>query len=321
MFDLDISQLQTIIQVAETGSLSRAAERLNIVQPALSRKLSNLEMELGATLFERHGRGMVPTDVGRAILQHAKSVMSELDQIRLITSREAGPLSGKVTVGITPTIAEIVTVPLAEMAKFAHPNLSIRFTSAFSGYLLDWLQRGEIDLALSYDFPETQSIRMRPVMAEELLLIAPQSRFAASGMKVEFADLALERRVFPGNRHGLRKILNKCAMQAGIELVPAIEVDSLNAMIALVRADFGCTILPLPPVYGFVETRSISVASIVEPKPMRTVVTAFSSMRAASPAARFIAEAFSQIVGEMVHQHKWAGRLLTAAAGTNVPAS
>ena len=72
MFDLDLYQLQTIIQVAETGSLSRAAERLNIVQPALSRKLSNLEMELGATLFERHGRGMVPTDVGRAILQHAK---------------------------------------------------------------------------------------------------------------------------------------------------------------------------------------------------------------------------------------------------------
>ncbi|NTF10575.1 LysR family transcriptional regulator [Agrobacterium rubi] len=307
---MDISQLQTIIQIAETGSISKASERLNVVQPALSRKLGNLEQELGAALFERHGRGMLPTDIGRAAVQHALAIMAELDCIRQLANTQNGPLQGEVIVGITPTIAEIVTVPLAQRAKLVHPNLSIRFASAFSGYLLDWLQRGELDVALSYETLEAPSVQTRPVMVEDLLLIGPAAKFAPNGPAVQFADLAHERLILPGVRHGLRKILDECAAQAGINLSPAIEVDSLSAMVALIRADFGYTILPLPPVHELVESGLLSFARIIDPKPKRTVVIAFSSLRAVSPAARFVADSFLEIARELVAKETWAGELL-----------
>lgn len=310
---MELSQLQTIIQVAETGSISRASERLNIVQPALSRKLGNLEKELGVSLFERHGRGMVPTEIGRGVVTHALKIMAELESIRLLTSQDERPLKGEVTVGITPTIAEIVTVPIAQLVKATHPDLSVRFVSAFSGYLLDWLQRGEIDLALSYEEREIPSVHMHPVMLEDLLLIAPPHRFTSMDVSARFSSLMSERLVLPGPRHGLRKVLEACASRAGVELRPVMEVDSLGAMIALVRADFGCAILPLAPVHEFLQQKLVSFARVTDPEPKRTVVIAMSSIRPITPAARFLADTFSKVVQDMVAQNTWIGEILPNA--------
>src|SRR5690242_15274567 len=79
---MDVVQLKTLIHVAELGSLSKAADRLNIAQPALSRQIRLLEDELGVFLFDRPGRGMVITEVGREVLDHATRVMAELEAIR-----------------------------------------------------------------------------------------------------------------------------------------------------------------------------------------------------------------------------------------------
>jgi LysR family transcriptional regulator, nitrogen assimilation regulatory protein len=109
---MDVAQLKTLIHVAELGSLSKAADRLNIAQPALSRQIRLLEEELGVPLFERHGRGMVITAAGRDVLEHAARVMEELDAIRSSASGGYSSFRGVVTVGTTPTVASIATVPL-----------------------------------------------------------------------------------------------------------------------------------------------------------------------------------------------------------------
>ena len=82
-----LSQLETLIHVAELGSLSRAAERLHIAQPALSRQVRMLERELGVQVFDRHGRGMVLTEPGQEVLRHAYRVFGELDEIRSVAHR------------------------------------------------------------------------------------------------------------------------------------------------------------------------------------------------------------------------------------------
>jgi LysR family transcriptional regulator, nitrogen assimilation regulatory protein len=145
---MDISRLKTLIHVAELGSLSKASERLNVVQPALSRQIRLLEKELVAYLFDRHGRGMVITDTGREVLEHAERIMGELDAIRTVAAPQTETLSGLVSVGTVPTVAEIVTVPLTTLVRETHPALSLRFTSGYSGYLLDWLQKGDLDFML-----------------------------------------------------------------------------------------------------------------------------------------------------------------------------
>jgi LysR family nitrogen assimilation transcriptional regulator len=96
---MELSQLRTLIHVAELGSLSKAADRLHIAQPALSRQVRLLVEELGVRLFARHGRGMVLTEQGQEILKHATRVMTELEELRAAASDTGAPLRGQIAIG------------------------------------------------------------------------------------------------------------------------------------------------------------------------------------------------------------------------------
>lgn len=308
---MDIAQLKTLIHVAELGSLSKASERLNVVQPALSRQIRLLEKELGAYLFDRHGRGMVITDTGREVLEHAERIMGELDAIRSVATPQTAALSGLVAVGTPPTVAEIVTVPLATRVRQAHPGLSLRFTSAYSGYLLDWLQKGDLDLMLSYMSPEPlRTLRVTSVMVEDLLLVGPGSDRLALDQPQPFASLADLDLILPSPRHGLRTIVEACARRAGIETRAVVEADSFRALVDLVAAGFGATVLPLAPIYAAVEDGRLSVAPLVDPSPTRELVIAYPSDRAISPAARYLGEAVTEVAADLVARGIWAGRML-----------
>ena len=259
---MDIAQLKTLIHVAELGSVSRAAERLHIAQPALSRQIRLLERELGVLLFERHGRGMVITDIGRDILEHAARILSEMEAIRALAGSDTRALRGMITLGTTPTVAEIATVPLVRMVTEAQPQLAIRVTSAFSGHLLDWLQRGELDLAVSYDPKPLKSLRIVPVMVEELLFVTAAKTPRSLPASMSFRDLAETRLVLPSPRHGLRTIVEDCAAKAGITLRASVEADAFGAMIDLVRNGFGATVLPLAPIYALVASGELQVATL-----------------------------------------------------------
>ena len=160
---MEFGQLRTLIHVAELGSLSKAADRLRIAQPALSRQVRMLEEELGIELFTRHGRGMVLTEQGRDVLKHAVRISSELEEIRASASDVEAPLTGQVAIGLPPTVADIISVPLVAAFGMGHPNAVLRLVSAYTGYLMDWLHRGEIDLAVLYDPRTARSLRSRPL--------------------------------------------------------------------------------------------------------------------------------------------------------------
>jgi DNA-binding transcriptional LysR family regulator len=307
---MDIAQLKTLIHVAELGSLSKAADRLHIAQPALSRQIRLMEKELGVFLFERHGRGMVITEVGREILDHAARIMAELEAIRHSVTSGRSSYKGMVIVGTTPTIAEIITIPLTRRMKEAHPQLHIRFSSAFSGHLLDWLQRGELELAMSYDPQPLRSLRIVPIMMEKLLFISSDQGRLHLSRAVPFARLAEEELILPSPRHGLRAIMEDCARRAGIELRASVEADSLRAMIDLVRHGFGSTVLPLAPIHSLVQGGVLCAAPLVDPTPARKLVLAYPADRPVSPAARFVGEVLTEIATDLVSRNIWVGQIL-----------
>lgn len=307
---MDIVQLKTLIHVAELGSLSKAADRLHIAQPALSRQIRQLEQELGTYLFERHGRGMVITDIGREVLAHASRILEEMESIRTSAAGLRSSYRGSVTIGTPPTVAEIMTVPLARKIREEHPHLAVRFSSAFSGYLLDWLQRGDLDLAISYDPQPMHTLRIQPVMMESLMLVGPGDAGLKLDTPVRFASLENQQVVVPSTRHGLRTIVDNCAKQAEIRLRCSVEADSFGAMIDLVRNGFGWTILPLAPIYSQVEHGVLSAAPLTDPQPTRKLVLAYPADRRISPAAKFVGEAFCEIAADLVARNIWAGHML-----------
>lgn len=205
---MEFGQLRTLIHVAELGSLSKAADRLRIAQPALSRQVRMLEEELGIELFTRHGRGMVLTEQGRDVLKHAVRISSELEEIRASASDVEAPLAGQVAIGLPPTVADIISAPLVAAFGKAHPNAVLRLVSAYTGYLMDWLHRGEIDLAVLYDPRTARSLRSRPLLLENLFLIGPPEAAFSTVRAVSFKDLAGKRLLLPSPRHGCERSLS-----------------------------------------------------------------------------------------------------------------
>lgn len=308
---MDINQLVTFIHVAELGSISKAADRLNIVQPALSRQIRLLEAELGVPLFERHGRGMAITAAGQEVLDHAVRVMAELDSLRRTTEEGRASFRGMVRLGTTPTVADIMTVPLMRQARQDHPALALRFSSAFAGHLVDWMQRAELDVIMTYDPAPTRSLRVLPVMMEELCLVAPGGELSGD-RPVAFRSLSHRPLVLPSPRHGLRAIINDCARAAGLEFGNVIEADSYSALVDLTRAGFGATILPPAPIHAAIASGALSTAPLTDPVPERKLVVCYSAERPVSPAARYIGDQFVSLTRTMVGEGRWRGRLLTA---------
>ena len=177
---MEISQLRTILNVAELGSLTKAAERMRIAQPALSRQLRLLEDELGTRLFDRHGRGMVPTEAGRNVVRHAQQVMAELEEIRNVAVDSDAPLTGHVAIGMPPTVSDLLAVPLVRFINSHHPEATIRIVSAYSGFLLDWLHRGDIDVAILFETRPSRSNTCPPVPVQAGWEVGSTSRFITS---------------------------------------------------------------------------------------------------------------------------------------------
>lgn len=308
---MDVAQLKTLIHVAELGSLSKASDRLHVVQPALSRQIRLLEQELGVLLFERHGRGMIITEAGREVLEHATRILFEMEAIRSSVSGGKAAYKGTVTIGMTPTVAEIMTVPLVSKVKAAHPALGLRMMSAFSGHLLDWLQRGEMEIAITYNPQPLKTLRIQPIMMERLMYVrAADSVSDSADEPLPFSALADVELVLPSPRHGLRSIVDECARQAGIALTTSVEADSFGAMIDLARNGFGATILPLAPIFSLVSAGQLKATPLVDPTPARKLVIVYPSDRPISPAARFVADTFKEIADDLVRRDIWLGHMI-----------
>jgi LysR family transcriptional regulator, nitrogen assimilation regulatory protein len=297
---MDLSQLRTFVHTAELGSLSKAAGRLRIAQPALSRQIRLLEEELGVRLFDRHGRGMVLTEHGRAILGRASRILGELDELKTSVGGAEGELSGHVAVGLSPTIADVVAVPLIAAFRARHPKVVVRLVSAYSGYLLEWLHRGEVELAILYDPRSTRALRSFPLMRESLFLIGAPDAGLSRDEPVPFRDVIREPLLLPSTRQDLRTILETYALEAGVTLDVTVETDSYSALKDLVRNGFGRTILPLAPIFEDVSAGRLSAAPLVDPAPTRQLTLAFPSDRPVSRAAEFAGDALRSIMADYI---------------------
>src|SRR5665213_948199 len=148
---MDLAQLRALVRVAESGSLNKAADLARIAQPALSRQIGLLESELRTQLFIRHGRGMVLTSSGQKVLNQAKAILNEIENLKLDVHNNSGEIKGEAVIGVPPTLGEVITVPFMEVVKKKYPSLRVQFTPGFGGHLIEWLRRGDLDFAVLYD--------------------------------------------------------------------------------------------------------------------------------------------------------------------------
>ena len=165
---MDIKQLRSFITISETKNITKAAALLNIVQPAVSRQIHLLEDELGVELFERSRHGMHLTNEGKILEEYARRALKEIETAKIELTSSDGALKGSVNIGILSSLSELLSVALMRIIKEKYPNVNLKITVGYSGHLKEWLENGEIDVALIYGSTSSKFLDMQRLCCTNL---------------------------------------------------------------------------------------------------------------------------------------------------------
>ncbi|NBM14209.1 LysR substrate-binding domain-containing protein [Streptomyces sp. GC420] len=309
---MDLKQLKAIVAVAEVGSVTRAAECLHLVQPAVTRQIRNLERELGIPLFERTSQGMRPTEAGGIMVDRARRALNELERARAEVQPTPGVVSGIVTVGLLESTSDLLAEPLVTAVARNHPTVELRLMTAYSGHLQQWLDAGDLDLTLLYNLDSTPSFNARPLVRERLWAVAPPSTGLRADHPVSFAEVAKHPLIMPAPGHALRSLIDAEAIRAEADLSVAVQTNSMRVQKQLVLAEHGWTILPGSGVAESVARGSVSAAPISEPDVWRSIVLVAPRFVRTPPAVEVVAGELARQAVSAVDQGRW----LSAEFGT-----
>jgi LysR family nitrogen assimilation transcriptional regulator len=302
---MDLKQLKALVTVVEVGSVTRAAELLHLVQPAVTRQIRTLEQELGVPLFERTRQGMRPTEAGAGLAERARRALTELERARAELAPAPGVVTGIVTVGLLESTADLLGEALVSAVLRAHPGIELRVLSAYSGHLQQWLDDGDLDLSLLYNLKSTPSVNVTPLVREQLWVAAPASDALRTDRPVPLTEVAGKRIVMPAAGHALHALVSRAAQEAGAELDISVQTNSMPMQKALVRGGHGWTILPALGVAPDVERGILSAAPLAEPEVWRSIVLGMPRAGRITAAVETVAKELVRQIHRAVHNGRW----------------
>ncbi|MBV9558958.1 MAG: LysR family transcriptional regulator [Bradyrhizobium sp.] len=285
---MNLKQLEYFVQVAELGSFSKAAVVLDVAQPALSRQVRALETELRQQLFLRNGRGVALTDAGKRLFDHSVGVLQLVSHAREdLGARRDEPI-GQVTIGLPPSLARQLTLPLVDRFKQELPAARLAIVEGLSSHMMEWVTTGRIDVALVYN-PEAQpGLEITPLLEEPLGLVshAPKGK-RRSTAALPMQELSRYPLIVPERVHTMRRLLETQAARAGVKLDIAWEVSSVPSIIDLVCAGHGHAVLTPSGVAASARARELSMRKLVDPTPTSVLCLAIPAHRRPTPLTQY----------------------------------
>jgi LysR family nitrogen assimilation transcriptional regulator len=243
---MDLKQLEYFVRVAELGSFTRAAVELDVAQPALSRQVRLLEVELRQTLLVRNGRGAVPTEAGKLLLDHGRGILHQVERAREDLGRLRGGLAGRVAVGLPSSVARVLTVPLTRAFREALPEARLSISEGLSGGLQEGLVSGRLDIVVLYNAQPSRELDLTPLMEEDLLLVRarpPGLHEDPPPGSIPLAQVAELPLVIPTRPNAIRMHVEAQMADIGCRPNVALEIDGVSAILDLVLDGAGCAIL------------------------------------------------------------------------------
>lgn len=310
---MELKQLRHFVGVVEAGSLLKASARLHVAQPALGLQIAALEHELGAQLFERSSRGMSLTATGTLFLQHAQVVLADAERARLAVRESLDVPQGEVAIGLPTTVALIATLPILRACRERLPKVRLKLVEAYSGFVLEWLQSGRLDMALLYGEGPEPGLSKHLLLEDRLALItsADHTRLPK---KLSLASLGKWPLVLPGREHGLRRLIDQACASLGVELDIVAEIEALGSVKRATEAGIGSTILPQGAVAEEVAAGRLRTALIDDISMVRRVVLASNVLRPQTLAGRAVQALVVDVVRQMALDGVWPGRWMGEAA-------
>lgn len=254
---MDLADLRAVLAVAESASYTRAAQKLGITQPAISRRITALESALSARLFRRDGNTFVLTEAGTAFCERATQVLELMHELSDVTSQSARTPRGSVALGVPPTTGEVLIQHLVPRYRAAYPEVFVRIEQGYVNDLFDMLMDRRIDIAVLNGPFNPASVDLEPLYDYHLGLVCPlawRERSPLDGQPLPaaltLAQAALLPLVVPSSNQSMRHLIDAEFRANGLKPNIVMEVNSFVLQRSVVRGGEGCMFMSETVVQG-----------------------------------------------------------------------
>ena len=288
---MNLRDLRYLVALADHKHFGRAAEASFVSQPTLSTQIRKVEEELGVPLVERASRKVLLTETGKAVVERARTVLREIDQIKELARRTKDPESGTVRLGLFPTLGPYLLPHVVPKLRARFPRLELLLIEERTATLIRQLHDGKLDAAcLALPIHDDQ-LHCEPLFEEPFVLAVPRAHLLAKHATLKLADLAHEHVLLLDDGHCLRdQALDVCHM-AGANEKDGFRATSLETLRQMVAANVGVTLLPVlavkPPVPQSAEMRLVRFR---DGAPSRRIALVWRKSSAMAPFLKKLAE-------------------------------
>ena len=294
---LDVRRMTLLAAVIDSGSMTTAAEALNYTTSAVSQQIRRLEQEVGQPLLQRQPRGIVPTEAGLVLADHARRVSRQLAAAEADLAQVAGLRRGRLTVGTFPTVGGSLLALAVSRFRAAHPGVRLTVRSARLEHLTEMLDTGEVDLSLLWDYAwnrvDPQAYALTHLLDDPTMLVVSAAHPLADRQRVDMADLAAEEWVVREPDHPVAEVLDRSCRAAGFSPRIAFHANDYQEAQAMVSVGLGIALAPRTAVTNpHPDVRVISLGSTA---PARRILLARRRERVPAPAEAAMVRVFTDV--------------------------
>lgn len=306
---MNLEQLQSFVEVARVGNFTRAAERLHLAQPSLSRQIAALEQDLGAELFRRARGRSTLTPAGESLLPLARRMLADAESVRRELAELAGLQRGTVRLGATPTLCVSLVAEVLSAFHATHPGIELHLSEQGSRRLLDQLAGGELDLALitTSDAASTERFTVSPLLVEELVVVSSSRLDPLTDRDaLPLAEVARLPQIAFSSTYDLRRTTDAAYRAIGVTPDAVVEGAEMDAVLRFVERGIGVAIVPAMVLLDRPGLRSVRLS---EPTLTRTISVARSADFAPTAAVEVMQRAIVRTAADLASRGELTMRL------------
>lgn len=276
---ITLTQLEYIVAVDTFRHFGKAAEQCFITQPTLSMQIKKLEEDLGVIIFDRSKQPLIPTDIGQQLVEQARVVLTQAEELKNIIKEHKNEVSGLLRIGIIPTLAPYLLPLFIGNYKRTYPNITIKVEELTTRNIISLLHKDLIDVGILVTPLHEEKIVEKPMFYEEMMIYANANHSIHQKEEISPKDIAAPDIWLLSDGHCFRnQVINLCSYMGGAsgDLPFHFEAGSLETLITIVEKEGGLTLIPELATFEMRDERKKNVKSFTSFKPLREVSLAYS---------------------------------------------
>ncbi|WP_049293531.1 nitrogen assimilation transcriptional regulator NAC [Franconibacter helveticus] len=291
---MNLRRLKYFVKIVDIGSLTQAAEVLHIAQPALSQQVATLEGEMNQQLLIRTKRGVTPTEAGKILYAHARTILRQCEQAQLAVNNVGQTLSGQVSIGLAPgTAASSITMPLLQAVRAELPDVLVYLHENSGSVLNEKVLNGQLDMAVLYDRSATAGLSSQPLLKEDLYVVGTRD---CPGQSIDLAAVAEMNLFLPRDYSAVRKRVDEAFSLRRLTAKIIGEIESIATLTAAIASGMGVTVLPESAARALAGSANGWMARITTPSMSLPLSLNLSSTLPLSPQAQAVKEILLSLV-------------------------